>query len=90
MQIKDVENLAELAKLELTSEEKESLLHDMEGILGYVKQIESVEVGEVLPEPEVYNVWREDVPTQKEFSRESIVEQFPNKSDGLLKVKKII
>ena len=44
MNIKDVENLAELAKLELSADEKESLLHDMEGILGYVKQIEAVEV----------------------------------------------
>ena len=109
MNIKDVENLAELAKLELSSAEKESLLHDMGGILDYVKQIESVEVGDIKVEHEIYNVWREDVaepenpPEAGKFSRESIVEQFPNQQparttdvvqsggDGIfLKVKKIL
>ena len=42
MTIEDVENLAELAKLELTDNEKEKILKDMEGILSYVKQIEEV------------------------------------------------
>ena len=39
MNIKDVENLAELARIELTEEEKKEILSDMESILGYVKQI---------------------------------------------------
>ncbi len=90
MNIKDVENLAELAKLELTEEEKQSLLSDMEGILGYVKQIESVEVGESIAEYAVHNVWRDDTLEQREFSKDIIVEQFPDKQDGFLKVKKIL
>jgi aspartyl-tRNA(Asn)/glutamyl-tRNA(Gln) amidotransferase subunit C len=90
MNIKDVENLAELAKLELSQEEKEGLLHDMEGILGYVKQIEEVEVDEVKANDKNYNVWREDLPEPREFSQESVVEQFPDKHDGFLKVKKIL
>ena len=96
MNIKDVENLAELAKLELSSEEKESLLHDMEGILGYVKQIEEVEVGEVKVSDAHYNVWREDVVVDvnsgeaSKFSEDLITEQFPASQDGFLKVKKIL
>ena len=39
MEIKDVEKLAELAKIELSEEEKVKLLADMQGILDYVKQI---------------------------------------------------
>ena len=50
MQIKDIEKLAELAKIELTDSEKEALLKDLDSILGYVKQIESVEVEEARPE----------------------------------------
>lgn len=44
MEIKDVENLAALARIELTEEEKNELLHDMDSILGYVKQIEEIKV----------------------------------------------
>jgi aspartyl-tRNA(Asn)/glutamyl-tRNA(Gln) amidotransferase subunit C len=90
MNIKDVENLAELAKLELSNEEKESLLHDMEGILGYVKQIEEVEVGDIKPTAMHYNSWREDKEEPRDFSRDSIIEQFPDQQDGFLKVKKIL
>lgn len=90
MNIKDVENLAELAKLELSAEEKESMLSDMEGILDYVKQIESVEVGDIVTEHKLYNVWREDEIEAREFSSELIKKQFPDAQDGFLKVKKIL
>ncbi len=90
MEIKDVENLAELARLELSEGEKESFLKDMEGILGYVKQIESVDVGSVEAESAIHNVWREDVSEPREFSKEIITKQFPDAQDGFLKVKKIL
>lgn len=90
MNIKDVENLAELAKLELSQQEKESLLHDMGGILAYVKQIEEVEVGEVKVSNEHYNVWREDKSESRDFSKDLVVDQFPASQDGFLKVKKIL
>lgn len=90
MNIGDVENLAELAKLELSSEEKEVMLSDMEGILGYVKQIESVDAGDIQTEYTTYNVWREDEEDSREFSKEIITKQFPDAQDGFLKVKKIL
>ena len=90
MDIKDVENLAGLARLELTEEEKKGLLSDMDSILGYVKQIEGVKVDEVKTEYSLTNAWREDKPESREFSRDLIIEQFPEKQDGFLKVKKIL
>lgn len=90
MNIKDVENLAELAKLDMSGEEKEAMLKDMDSILGYVKQIEEVEVGDVKPSYDVYNVWREDKIEPREFLKEIITEEFPDKQDGFLKVKKIL
>jgi len=90
MNIKDVENLAELARLELSMEEKEALLKDMEGILGYVKQVEEVQVGEIKADHTLYNVWREDELSTREFSKEIITKQFPDSQDGFLKVKKIL
>ncbi len=90
MEIKDVENLAELSRLDLSQAEKEKILHDMGGILEYVKSIEAVSVGDVIPDYPLTNVWREDEVTERDFSRESIMEQFPNKQDDFLKVKKIL
>lgn len=90
MNIKDVENLASLARIELGEDEKKDILSDMESILGYVKQIEEVKIGDVEPEYKVYNVWREDERILRDFSRELITEQFPDAKDKFLKVKKIL
>ena len=90
MDIKDVENLAELAKIDLSKREKEQILKDMEGILEYVKTIESVKIEEVKPEYDNYNAWREDKVEPREFSKESIIKQFPESQDNFLKVKKIL
>ncbi len=92
MDIKDIENLAELARLELSMTEKESLLIDLDGILGYVKIIEGVEVPEASEKYDIYNIWREDVimPNTGNFSLELIKKQFPDSQDGFLKVKKIL
>ena len=95
MEIKDVENLAELAKIELSENEKKEILSDMKGILEYVKQIENVEAPTIVGVPtgvgiENYNVWREDSLEPREFSRELIIEQFPDAQDDFLKVKKIL
>jgi len=90
MDIKDVENLAELARIELSEAEKMKILTDMGGILEYVKQIEEVKVEDLDEEFEVYNVWREDSVVPRDFSHELIVGQFPDSKDNFLKVKKIL
>jgi aspartyl-tRNA(Asn)/glutamyl-tRNA(Gln) amidotransferase subunit C len=98
MNIKDVENLAELARLELSMEEKEAMLKDMDGILAYVKQVEELKIPETKANFSLYNTWREDLPRlsqagrviPREFSSELIAEQFPDSKDGFLKVKKIL
>lgn len=90
MDIKDVSKLAELARIELSDAEKQSLLSDMKGILNYVKVIEGVEVDGAEIEHKTYNVWREDETDNRDFSVEIITEQFPDSQDNFLKVKKIL
>jgi aspartyl-tRNA(Asn)/glutamyl-tRNA(Gln) amidotransferase subunit C len=90
MEIKDIEKLADLAKIELTDKEKEALLKDLDGVLGYVKQIESVEVENIEPEYQNRNIWREDEKKDSVFSRDLIINQFPDSQDGFVKVKKIL
>lgn len=93
MNLQDVKNLAELARLEIPEVEMEALLKEFEGILNYVKQIESV----VLDEDTVagnqftpHNAWREDELMTRDFSLPAIKEQFPQKHGDFLKVKKIL
>ena len=92
MNIKDVENLAMLARIKLTEDEKKDLLKDMQGILEYIKQIEEVklDVKHSVFNNASYNVSREDKLAPREFSRELIIEQFPDAKDGFIKVKKIL
>ena len=90
MDIEDVENLADLARIELSLEEKQEILKDMKGILEYVKVIEGVKVEDTKTEYSLKNVWREDILGSREFSKELIAEQFPDSQDGFLKVKKIL
>ncbi|MCE9585565.1 Asp-tRNA(Asn)/Glu-tRNA(Gln) amidotransferase subunit GatC [Candidatus Nomurabacteria bacterium] len=90
MEIKDIENLAEMSKIELSEEEKVSLLSDMAGILDYVKQIEMLEVPDIEPEYVNKNIWREDEILMKDFSKDLIIKQFPDSQDDYVKVKKIL
>ncbi|KKQ15623.1 MAG: Aspartyl/glutamyl-tRNA(Asn/Gln) amidotransferase subunit C [Candidatus Daviesbacteria bacterium GW2011_GWA1_36_8] len=90
MNIKDVEKLAELAKIELSDAEKKTILKDMEGILEYVKVVEKVEVPDVEPVYNQKNVWREDEIKPSVFSNDLIIKQFPDAQDNFLKVKKIL
>ncbi len=90
MDIKDVENLAKLARIELSEDEKREIFSDMKGILEYVKVIEGVKTGDVKPEYKLYNIWREDREEPREFSPELIIKQFPDAKDDFLKVKKIL
>lgn len=90
MNIKDVENIAKLARIELGEDEKQEILLDMESILGYVKAVQTAEIGDFKQENQIYNIWREDLPDGREFSKEVITGQFPDAKDGFLKVKKIL
>ncbi len=90
MNIQDVENLAELARIAVSEEEKQAILKDMSGILNYVKQIESVELDDMELKHDISNAWREDESIDRDFSVEDIKKQFPDRQGDFLKVKKIL
>jgi len=50
---KDVERVAELANLELTSDEKSRMLHDLNSILGYIAQLNELDTSSVVPMEQV-------------------------------------
>jgi len=93
LEIKDIENLAKLARIELTEGEKVKLLKEVDPILGYVAQLKEVIPGSKADSKthEHRNVTREDLnPTKSETNTETIVSEFPEKNGNYLKVKKIL
>lgn len=89
---KDIEKLADLARLEVPEDEKETLRMEVDAILGYVGEIQKLSVGEPKKEAgEVRNVFREDKDPHLpgEFTTE-LLEEAPEKEDGYIRVKKIL
>jgi len=92
MDLKDVKHLAMLARLDLPEEEEEALLADLTSILGYINQINEVNVdlAENTAGP-LHNVMRDDVVTTITGSyTEVLLASAPESKDGFVKVKKIL
>jgi len=93
MEIKDIEKLAKLARIELTEAEKQTYLKDISAILNYVDQIKAVvaKTGEERKVGDLRNVMRSDEQkTANSSQAEVIVSEFPRKEKNYLKVKKIL
>ena len=93
LDVKDIEKLAKLARIELTPEEKEKLLKDVDPILSYVAQLKEVvsTVGEEKKAGELRNVVRDDEnPTKTGTNTKDIVADMPDSQNDYLKVEKIL
>ena len=91
LQREDIDNLATLARITLTEQEKSELLPTLESIIGYVGEISEV-VTEDRPSKagEVRNVLRDDAAVRSggEFT-DAILANAPDTEAGYLKVKQI-
>ncbi len=90
MEIRDVEKLAELARIEIPDEEKAEFVKNLGSILGYVDIIKNAAVEGIKPEVgELRNVARED--EARDFDdRQKLISAFPDSDGDYLKVKKIL
>ena len=95
IEIKDIEKLAELSRINVSDEEKKTFLKDIESILSYVDQIKTVVGGADMTmsrqETKLTNVFREDKDCHDlgQFT-EALIESAPEKENGYIKVKKIL
>ncbi len=86
---KDLEHLADLARIELHEHEKEKLLKDLEKILEHFDELKEVNTANVIPVTggtELTNVFREDVLREDRFGPDRSVDAFPEKEGRHLKV----
>lgn len=89
---KDIENLANLARLEIPEEEKETLRKEVDSILEFVGQIKELTPPEPVKEASaVRNVFREDTdPHLSGEHTEALLAEAPQTEDGYIRVKKIL
>jgi aspartyl-tRNA(Asn)/glutamyl-tRNA(Gln) amidotransferase subunit C len=91
--VKELENLANLARIKLTEDDKKSLVKEFDSILGYVDQLKKADVsmdaeGRV---GAVKNVTRADeVATTSAEDRERLLNEAPDREGDFIAVKKII
>lgn len=84
-----LEKLAELARIEISEGKEEKLLKDLEGILEHFDELKEVDVSGIKPmagAAELTNVFRDDEPVKSETSAIDLIDAFPEKEKGFLKV----
>lgn len=88
---KDIQNLADLARIKVSDSETESLSKEIDSILGYVSQVENISAGDVVKAAPLHNVMREDTITRApgEYTAD-ILSNAPAREGNLIKVKKIL
>lgn len=89
---KDVEKIAELARLKFSDEELENITPQMNEILSYMDKLNEIDTEDVKPlshPVEQINVFREDE-LKSSVSTEEALKNAPDKTDNHFKVPKVI
>ncbi|MCC7469624.1 MAG: Asp-tRNA(Asn)/Glu-tRNA(Gln) amidotransferase subunit GatC [Bacteroidetes bacterium] len=88
---KDMEKLAELAKIRIPEGKTQVFLNDFSAILDYVKQIESVQVDDTTQRFSLKNITRSDkVKNERGEFAEDLLSSAPQTQDGFVQVNKIL
>ncbi len=87
-----IEKIAELARLNLKPEEKDKLKKDLESILGYVKNLESLDTQNVEPTSHVLNMENVFRPDEVKLSdvRDKVLDHAPLREGKFFKVPKTV
>jgi aspartyl-tRNA(Asn)/glutamyl-tRNA(Gln) amidotransferase subunit C len=90
--IHDVEHVAALARLAFSDEEKQKLTAQLNEILRYMEQLNTIDTSTIEPLShviELQNVFREDV-QRPSLPREEALKNAPSKTEEFFKVPKVI
>ncbi len=91
--VKEIENLADLARIKLDDAEKKDLTKEIDSILTYIDQIKkaTVDIDHTPTIGQVHNVFRDDVVKSiPKEDRELILNEAPDREGDFIAVKKII
>ncbi|WP_317259172.1 Asp-tRNA(Asn)/Glu-tRNA(Gln) amidotransferase subunit GatC [Paenibacillus sp. J5C2022] len=90
--LKDVEHVANLARLELSDAEKEQFTGQLNAILKYAEKLNELDTDGVEPTSHVLNVtnvMREDV-VKPSLPIEKVLQNAPDEEDGQIKVPAVL
>ena len=90
--IQDVDHVARLARLDLSTAEKERMRSQLDGILGYIDKLRALDTRDVPPTSHavpVTNVMREDV-ERPSLPAEDMLANAPDRYREMFRVPKII
>ena len=89
----DIIHLAQLSDFAVSDEEVKRLTSDIQGIIKYVSQLDELDVSDVEPTYQVFemeNVWRDDEVIQQDASREELIALASESKDNQVKVPKVL
>lgn len=89
---KTVEQIADLARLELSTDEKKLYAAQLKNILGWVEELNKADTSSVEPTTNILgleNITRTDTPVSFE-NREAILKLAPEREFDFIKVRKVI
>ena len=87
-----LDHVANLARINLTPEEKERFSAQLNDVLAYIEQLNEVNVEGVEPTAHAFpvvNVWSEDIP-EPGLSVEDALRNAPEKRDNMVVVPKVV
>lgn len=91
--IQDVHYVARLAKIAVTDDEATKLQAELGAILGYVRQLDSLDTSNIHPTYQVTglsNIDRDDVVTDYGVDQQALLRNAPHIQDGQIKVPKVL
>jgi aspartyl/glutamyl-tRNA(Asn/Gln) amidotransferase C subunit len=91
--ISEIEKIARLARIELSSKELETMPIEISSILDFVNTLQAVDTKNVQATSQVSglnNVWREDKVVESEVPAKDLLAGVPETKDGYVKVKKVL
>ena len=89
---KEVEQVAKLARLELSEDEKGTFARQLSAILSYMDQLKTLDTGGVEPTATVLptdNIFREDQ-VRPSLPQETALANAPDQADGFIRVPRIL
>lgn len=86
-------HLADLSNFSISDAENKSLQKDLDGILKYISQLDEIDIDEVEPTYQVFemeNVWRDDEILPQDASRDELLALTKEQKDNQIKVPKVL
>ncbi len=88
-----IKHLADLSNFSLDESEARSLESDLNGIINYISELDSLDTDNIEPTYQVFemeNVWRDDEIKDQDATREDLLNMSREIEDNQIKVPKVL